>query len=36
VPQLDPGVVKALVDGEVERIDREKEDGPGTINFPGA
>jgi len=28
VPQLDPHVVKALVDGEVERVDREKEQGP--------
>jgi hypothetical protein len=28
VPQLDPGVVKALVDAEVERVDREREQGP--------
>lgn len=28
VPQLDPDVVKALVDGETERVDREKKRGP--------
>ena len=28
VPQLDPGLVKALADGDVERADREKEEGP--------
>jgi Domain of unknown function DUF302 len=28
VPQLDPSLVKALADGDVERADREKEDGP--------
>ena len=28
VPQLDPGFVKALADGDVERADREKGDGP--------
>ena len=28
VPQLDPDVVKALVDGATERVDREKEHGP--------
>jgi hypothetical protein len=28
VPHLDPGLVKALADGDVERADREKEEGP--------
>jgi hypothetical protein len=28
VPQLDPGLVKAVADGDVERADREKEEGP--------
>jgi hypothetical protein len=28
VPPLDPGLVKALADGDVERADREKEEGP--------
>jgi hypothetical protein len=28
VPHLDPGLVKALADGDVERANREKEDGP--------
>ena len=28
VPQLDPSVVKALVDGDVERVAREKDQGP--------
>ena len=28
VPQLDPGLVKALVDGDVARARREKEQGP--------
>jgi Domain of unknown function DUF302 len=28
VPQLDPGLVKALADGDVERADRYKEEGP--------
>jgi uncharacterized protein (DUF302 family) len=28
VPHLDPGLVKALADGDAERANREKEDGP--------
>ena len=28
VPRLDPGLVKALDDGDVERADREKKEGP--------
>jgi len=28
VPYLDPGLVKALADGDVDRADREKEEGP--------
>jgi hypothetical protein len=28
VSHLDPGLVKALADGDVERADREKEEGP--------
>jgi uncharacterized protein (DUF302 family) len=28
VPKLDPSVVEALVDGDVERVGREKEQGP--------
>jgi hypothetical protein len=28
VPSLDPGLVKALADGDVERADREKKEGP--------
>ena len=28
VPHLDPGLVKALDDGDVERADREKKEGP--------
>ena len=28
VPQLDPTLVKALADGDVERANREKEEGP--------
>ena len=28
VPSLDPGLVKALDDGDVERADREKNEGP--------
>jgi len=28
VPQLDPGLVKVVADGDVERADREKEEGP--------
>jgi hypothetical protein len=28
VPHLDPGLVKALADGDVERADRYKEEGP--------
>src|SRR5260221_12999149 len=28
VPQLDPGLVKAVADGDAERADREKEEGP--------
>jgi hypothetical protein len=28
VPQLDSGLVKALADGDVERTDREKGEGP--------
>ena len=28
VPHLDPSLVKALADGDVERADREKEEGP--------
>src|ERR1700676_4808829 len=28
VPRLDPGLVKALDDGDVERADREKKGGP--------
>jgi uncharacterized protein (DUF302 family) len=28
VPQLEPDLVKALSDGDVERADREKEEGP--------
>jgi len=28
VPQLDPGLLKALADGDVARARREKEEGP--------
>jgi uncharacterized protein (DUF302 family) len=28
LPQLDPGIVKALVDGDVEQVTRDKEHGP--------
>ena len=28
MPHVDPGLVKALADGDVERADREKEEGP--------
>src|SRR5271154_6027809 len=28
LPPLDPGLVKALGDGDVERADREKKEGP--------
>ena len=33
VPQLDPTLVKALADGEVERANREKERGPELFIF---
>jgi hypothetical protein len=40
VPRLDPGLVKALDDGDVERADREKKEGPELSIFqvrnPGA
>jgi len=28
VPQLDPGLIKALDDGDIDRADREKKEGP--------
>jgi len=28
VPQLDPGILKLLADGDIERVDRERERGP--------
>ena len=33
VPQLDPTLVKALTDGDVERANREKEQGPELFIF---
>jgi hypothetical protein len=33
VPQLDPSLLKALADGDVERADREKEQGPELLIF---
>jgi hypothetical protein len=33
VPQLDPTLVKALTDGDVERANREKDDGPELFIF---
>jgi len=33
VPQLDPTLVKALADGDVERANREKEQGPELFIF---